>query len=110
MLASQATYEISIRFWQHQDYERALVAVEQAIALKLFPFQDPYLLLSWQQRLVTRGKAFHGPRMQLASALILKAQCVYEIGILQQRVEFLSQGIEAVRLASLLLDMTKVGH
>lgn len=110
MLASQAMYEISLRFWQHQDYEKALVAVEQAIALKLFPFQDPQQLLSWQQCLVSQGTAFHGPRMQLAVALALKAQCVYDLGLRKQSVEFLSQGIQAVGLAAELFNMTEVGR
>ncbi len=49
VLSSLSLYELSRRFWQQQDYERSLVAVEQSVALKLFPLpHQPEQQQRWQ--------------------------------------------------------------
>jgi hypothetical protein len=54
VLSSLSLYELAKRFWQQEEYERALVAVEQSIALKLFPYADAGLLERWQRSLVAQ--------------------------------------------------------
>ncbi len=39
LLASLSNYKLGRRFWHQQDYQRSLEAVEQSIAVKLFPYK-----------------------------------------------------------------------
>lgn len=109
ILSSLSLYELARRFWQQQDYERSLVAVEQSIALKLFPYTDMKLLTRWQQSLVTPGYLFKRPKLELADALILKANCMYELGRREQSVEYLYQALEAIHLSAAMMHSSMVG-
>lgn len=106
--SSLTLYELGRRFWQHQDYERSLVAVEQAVALKLFPYKDGTQLERWQRGLLTPGYLFKRPKLELADALILKANCMYELGRRSRSIERLYQALEAVHLAAAFMHCSKV--
>lgn len=84
------------------------MAVEQAVALKLFPYSDARLLQRWQQSLVVPGHTFKRPKLELADALILKANCMYELGRRDSSVEYLYQAVEAVHLSAALMHCSMV--
>lgn len=106
--SSLTLYELGRRFWQHQDYERSLVAVEQAISLKLFPYKDSIQLERWQRGLLSPGYMFKRPKLELADALILKANCMYELGRRGRSMEYLYQALEAVHLAAAFMHCSMV--
>lgn len=106
--SSLTLYELGRRFWQHQDYERSLVAVEQAISLKLFPYEDRAQLERWQRGLLSPGYMFKRPKLELADALILKANCMYELGRRGRSMEYLYQALEAVHLAAAFMHCSMV--
>lgn len=77
--------------------------MEQAISLKLFPYHDAKLLQRWQKGLLSPGYLFKRPKLELADALILKANCMYELGRRGRNMEYLYQALEAVHLAAALM-------
>ena len=103
VLSSLSLYELARRFWQQRDYERSLVAVEQSIYHKLFPYQEPRLLGRWVKSLVSPGAVFRRPKLELADALILRANCLYELGRRDSSIEHLYQALEATHLSAALM-------
>lgn len=84
--------------------------MEQSIALKLFPYQDQRLLSKWQQSLVTPGYLFKRPKLELADALILKANCMYELGRREKSMEYLYQALEAIHLSAAMMHSSMVSR
>ena len=111
MSTSLSHYELGRRFWHQQDYQRSLDAVEQAIALKLFAYDDEATQELWQKHLILPGFMLKRPKLELADALILMANSMYELGRRQNSIEHLYISSEVIYLASALmhsgLDLVK---
>lgn len=105
---SLSLYELARRFWQQHDYDRTILAIEQALAHKLFPYTDAEMLERWQRRLVRPGLAFKRPKLELADALTLKANTLYELGKRDRSIEHLYQTLEAVQLSAALMHTCQV--
>lgn len=66
--------------------------------------------MRWQHYLVTPGLLFKRPKLELADALILKANCMYEMGKRDQSIEHMYQALEAMHLAAAMMHNSNVGH
>lgn len=102
-------YELGRRFWQQQDYERALVAIEQALSLKLFPSHEPTMLTRWQQLLVSQSPTLKRMKLETADALTLRANCMFELGKKQGSVQHMHGALESIHLAAAMMHCSKVG-
>ena len=108
ILSSLSMYELARRFWQQHDFERALVAAEQSVALKLFPYHSGELQAQWQRSLVSPAGTFKRPKLELADVLIVRANCMYELGRRERSMEHLYGALESVRLAAAMMHTSMV--
>eukprot|EP00983_Pelagomonas_calceolata_P048236 1140973-Pelagomonas_calceolata.AAC.4 len=108
LTSAVSLYELGRRFWQQQDYERALVAVEQALSLKLFPSHEPHMLKRWQQALVSHSPTLKRMKLETADALTLRANCMYELGKRDGSVQHMHGALESIHLAAAMMHCSKV--
>jgi len=108
LTSSVSLYELARRFWQQQDYERALVAIEQSLSLKLFPSSEPNMLSRWQQTLVSQSLTLKRMKLETADALTLRANCMYELGKREGSVQHLHGALESIHLAAAMMHSSMV--
>jgi hypothetical protein len=79
-LLSSASLNAIARHSAHaRQWDQALVALEESLALQLFPYSDPAALTYWQTGLVMPGSVLHRQKLELASALVLRCDCLLQL-------------------------------
>ena len=72
-------YEIARQAYQAGDYDEAIIALEESLALRLFAYTDQQQLDRWQQALVLPGGLFRRQKMDLANILVLRSDCLLQL-------------------------------
>ncbi|MBZ4217955.1 hypothetical protein, partial [Klebsiella aerogenes] len=63
----------------------------------------PQLQAQWQRSLIAPGYVFKRPKLELADALILMANSMYELGRRQSSIEHLYLSLEAIHLSAAMM-------
>lgn len=79
LLSSVSLYAIARHAYQEADYDEAIIALEESLALRLFAYADQKTLDRWQQGLVMPGSLFRRQKMDLANTLVLRSDCLVQL-------------------------------
>ncbi len=60
LVTSASLYDMAKHAYDQQDYDEAIIALEESLALRLFAYQEDGLLVRWQQGLVAPGELCWG--------------------------------------------------
>lgn len=111
LTSAVSLYELGKRFFHQQDFLRALVAIEKALSMKLFPTaSEHHALTRWQQALVSQSPALKRMKLETADALTLRANCMYELGRREGSVQHLHGALESIHLAAALMHCSMVSR
>ncbi|KAL6761395.1 hypothetical protein V8C86DRAFT_2536998 [Haematococcus lacustris] len=108
LVASVSLSQLGHQLLSVSDYQHALAAADQALALKLYPYEDPSLSLRWQQSLVRPGYLFQRPKAELVDILALRAGCLLGLGKRDRSLDHLRQAMDAIYLAAAVSHSTMV--
>jgi hypothetical protein len=86
LLSSVSLYEIARQAYQAGDYDEAIIALEESLALRLFAYTDQQQLDRWQQALVLPGGLFRRQKMDLANILVLRSDCLLQLAQVRGRM------------------------
>ncbi|KIY98002.1 hypothetical protein MNEG_9957 [Monoraphidium neglectum] len=111
VLSSVSLYDIARHAYQQAQYDEAIIALEESLALRLFAYADQPTLDKWQQArararsggLVLPGSLFRRQKMDLANILVLRSDCLVQLAQEQQDVDDLTEATELLNLATALL-------
>lgn len=79
LLSSVSLYAIARHAYQEAEYDEAIIALEESLALRLFAYADQKTLDRWQQGLVMPGSLFRRQKMDLANTLVLRSDCLVQL-------------------------------
>lgn len=79
LLSSVSLYAIARHAYQEAEYDEAIIALEESLALRLFAYADQKTLDRWQQGLVMPGSLFRRQKMDLANMLVLRSDCLVQL-------------------------------
>ncbi|WIA36708.1 hypothetical protein OEZ86_007983 [Tetradesmus obliquus] len=103
LLSSVSLYAIARHAYQEAEYDEAIIALEESLALRLFAYADQKTLDRWQQGLVMPGSLFRRQKMDLANMLVLRSDCLVQLAREQRDVDDLTEAMELLQLATALL-------
>eukprot|EP00877_Chromochloris_zofingiensis_P006025 jgi/Chrzof1/1676/Cz10g16240.t1 len=103
ILSSVSLYEIARHAYQQAEYDEAIIALEESLALRLFAYVDQRTLDRWQQGLVLPGSLFRRQKMDIANILVLRSDCLVQLAQEQKDVDDLTEAMELLQLATALL-------
>eukprot|EP00775_Hariotina_reticulata_P012473 gene12473-12607_t len=103
LLSSVSLYAIARHAYQEAEYDEAIIALEESLALRLFAYADQKTLDRWQQGLVMPGSMFRRQKMDLANTLVLRSDCLVQLAREQRDVDDLTEAMELLQLATALL-------
>lgn len=103
MLSSVSLYAIARHAYQEAEYDEAIIALEESLALRLFAYADQKTLDRWQQGLVMPGSLFRRQKMDLANMLVLRSDCLVQLARVSYACRCSSCGswVESVASAAL---------
>jgi hypothetical protein len=61
------------------EYDEAIIALEESLAMRLFAYTDQKTLDRWQQGLVMPGRQFRHEKRLLADNLVLHSDCLMQL-------------------------------
>ncbi len=103
LLSSASLYEIARHSYQQREYDEAIIALEEALALRLFAYTEQAQLDRWQQGLVLPGSLFRRQKMDVANILVLRSDCLVQLAQEHKDVDDLTEAMELLQLATALL-------
>ncbi|KAF6257819.1 hypothetical protein COO60DRAFT_1189882 [Scenedesmus sp. NREL 46B-D3] len=91
LLSSVSLYAIARHAYQEAEYDEAIIALEESLALRLFAYVDQKTLDRWQQGLVMPGSLFRRQKMDVANMLVLRSDCLVQLAREQRDVDDLQR-------------------
>jgi hypothetical protein len=96
LLSSVSLYAIARHAYQEAEYDEAIIALEESLALRLFAYADQKTLDRWQQGLVMPGSLFRRQKMDLANMLVLRSDCLVQLARVSCSIAFRTATAAAV--------------
>lgn len=103
ILSSLSLFELARRLWSQEEYQRAIIALQQSLALKLFAYQEGVKLERWQQALLMPSTVLRRQKIELADTMLLKVDCMVQLARKEKNVLLLESALNCLQLAVALV-------
>lgn len=70
---------IAHQAYRAAEYDEAIIALEESLALRLFAYTDQKTLDRWQQGLVMPGTQYRHEKKAIADSLVLRSDCLVQL-------------------------------
>ena len=86
-MRAESMVAIAHQAFRTAEYDEAIIALEESLALRLFAYTDQKTLDRWQQGLVMPGAQYRHDKKAIADSLVLRSDCLVQLA----RVSFLRE-------------------
>lgn len=78
-MRAESMVAIAHQAYQAAEYDEAIIALEESLALRLFAYTDQKTLDRWQQGLVMPGTQYRHDKKAIADSLVLRSDCLVQL-------------------------------
>lgn len=79
LVRAESMVAIAHQAFRTAEYDEAIIALEESLALRLFAYTDQKTLDRWQQGLVMPGAQYRHDKKAIADSLILRSDCLVQL-------------------------------